>query len=217
VGQKKRSSSNKDQGGEFMLSGQAMSLMLSVAGVIFILISFLLIAFNKVPSLKVPQQIKALGVELDVSVITVLVLVGFVLSLTSVYLQVKNYEGQISATEAKLDELSSELRHAGKVTFTPFVVLDGVSSPDKMPRIGDVLCTFVMVDGGSTETRGAQVSAGAASNSLQVAMLDIPLSAEIRRIEVTERTAVKPRTWVVENVGYPLAPALNLSMREVSQ
>lgn len=200
-----------------MLSGQTMSLMLSAAGVVFILISFLLVLFNRVPSLKTPQQIKALGVELDVSVITVLVLVGFVLSLTSVYLQVKNYEGQLANTEAKLDELNSELRHAGKVTFTPFVVLDGVSNPEKMPHVGDVVCTFVMVDGGNTVTRGAQVSAGAAANSLQVAMLDIPLSAEIRRIEISEITPIKPRTWVVENVGYPLAPALNLSMREVTQ
>ena len=145
-----------------------------------------------------------------------LVLVGFVLTFTSVYLQVKNYEGQIATTEAKLEELNSELRHAGKVTFTPFVVLDGVSSPDKMPHIGDVNCTFVMVDGGNTVTRGAQVSAGASANSLQVAMLDIPLSAEIRRIEISERTPVKPRTWVVENVGYPLAPALSLRMSEVN-
>jgi hypothetical protein len=199
-----------------MLSGQSMSLMLSAAGVVFIAISFLLILCNRVPSLKTPQQIKALGVELDVSVITVLVLVGFVLSLTSVYLQVKNYEGQIASTETKLEELNSELRHAGKVTFTPFVVLGGIPGPDKMPHVGDVICTFVMVDGGNTVTRGAQVSIGAAPNSLQVTMLDIPLSAEIRRIEITEKTPVKPRSWVVENVGYPLAPALILNTREVN-
>jgi hypothetical protein len=197
-----------------MLSGQSMSLVLSVAGVVFLFICLLLIALNRVPSLKTPQVIKALGIELDVSIITLLVLVGFALAVSSIYLQVKNYEGEIAARESKLQALDSQLRHSGRVAFTPFVVLDGVSTPDKMPRVSEVACSYVLVDGGNTLYGNATVSTGVSPTSLQIALLDIPLSSDIRHIEITEKGRTKPRTWVVENVGYPLSPSLTLAMHE---
>jgi len=195
-------------------SGQTISLLLSVAGLVFLFICLLLIAFNRVPTLKSPQIIKALGIELDVSVITVLVLVGFTLSVSSVYLQVKNYEGQIAETQAQLRALNSQLLHAGRIGFTPFVVLQGVSKQEEMPRPSEVQCTYVLVDAGNTVRGNATVSTGVSPTSLQIALQDIPLSAEIRHIEITEKRPSKPRTWVIENVGYPLSPSMSLSMQE---
>jgi hypothetical protein len=197
-----------------MLSAQTMTLVMSVAGVVFLFLCLLLIALNRVPTLKAPQVIKALGIELDVSIITVLVLVGFTLAASSVYLQMKNYEGQIADNQTKLQALDSQLRHSGRVAFTPFVVLDGVSAPEKMPRVSEVACTYVLVDGGNTIYGNATVSTGVSPTSLQIALLDIPLSADIRHIEITEKRPAKARTWMVDNVGYPLSPSLTLAMHE---
>jgi hypothetical protein len=197
-----------------MPSQPIMSLVLSVAGVLFLFLCLLLIALNRVPSLRSPQVIKALGVELDVSIITVLVLVGFTLAVSSIYVQIKNYEGQIAGMQSRLQALDSQLRHSGRVAFTPFVVLDGVSAPEKMPRVSDVVCTYVLVDGGNTLYGNATVSTGVSPTSLQIALLDIPLSADIRHIEIAEKQTTTPRTWLIENVGYPLSPSLTLAMHE---
>lgn len=195
-----------------MFSGpQTVSIVLSVAGIVFLFICLVLIAFNRVPTLKSPQVIKAFGIELDVSIVTVLVLVGFVLSLSSIYLTVKNYEGQIADNQARLKALETQLQHTGKVVFTPFVVLEGITNADGMPPIGEVECRYVLVDGGNTLKGTAAVSAGVADNSLQLVLQDIPQTADIRRIEIVEKRPVKPRTWVVENLSFPLAPTLKMT------
>jgi hypothetical protein len=190
------------------LTGQTIALVLSATGIAFLFICLLLIAFNRVPTLKSPQVIKALGIELDVSIITVLVLVGFTLSVSSIYMQVKNYEGQIADTQGKLEALNVELRRAGKATFSPFVVLEDVSKPEQMPRVSEVVCSYVLVNGGNTSSGNGRLSPGVSANSFQITLDDIPLSAEIRRIEIAEKQASNSRTWIYENLGYPLSPSL---------
>src|SRR5262245_52129694 len=113
-----------------MTSEQTISLMLSVAGLVFLFLCVLLISLKREPSLRSRQVIKAFGIELDVSIITVLVLFGFTLAASSIYLQVKNYEKQLAEKQSQLEALDSQLRHSGRLTFTPYIVLGGVSSPE---------------------------------------------------------------------------------------
>jgi hypothetical protein len=194
------------------LSGQTMSLVLAAAGVAFLFICLLLILFNRVPTLKSPEVIRAFGVELNVSIITILVLVGFVMALSSTYIQVRDYEKQLSDSRTQLDERDKQLRRAGKMTLTPLVVLTDVSKQNPMPKISEVFCTYTLVDGGNVVPgNSCVVSAGIAEASFQITLEDIPTSAEIRLVEIKEKDPKNPRTWVTKKpVGYPLSPTLEV-------
>jgi hypothetical protein len=155
-------------------------------------------------------------VKLNVSVTTILVLVGLLLSFTSISLQVKNYQGQIveaqkAATQAQLDAQNVKQRweNEQKLTYRPFVILTGVS-PSEMPPLADLSCSYGYLQGPVSSEREARLSAGIGPTSLQVNIEDIPAGAQITRLEITQHRKGKPdRKWVAEGLGNPLAPTLS--------
>jgi hypothetical protein len=201
-------------------SPQATSLILSISGIVFLFISLLLVGLNRVPTLKTPQVIEAFGVKLNVSVFTVLVLVGFILAVTSIYLQVRDYEGQIADKEKQIADkdktvqgLQEQLLNYGRVNFRPLVVLGGISR-EQMPTVNDVICTYTLMDGTTSLDGNAKVARGIGPTSFQVILEDIPVSANIIRLEIKELRGSKPRTWTAENLGYPLAPSAAVQMNQ---
>jgi hypothetical protein len=170
------------------------------------------VLFNRAPSVKAPQLIKAFGVELNVSIITVLVLVGFLMAFSSTYMQVQDYERQLNSSRLELAEKEKQLRRAGKLTLTPLVVLTDISSLNPMPKVSDVFCTYTMRDGGDIlPNQTCAISTGVAETSFQVTLHNVPASADILRIDIREKRLRNPRCWSTKvSVGFPLSPKIEL-------
>jgi hypothetical protein len=191
---------------------------LSIFGIIILLISIALIFSGRATSLKAPQRIRGFGVELEISVLTLLVLVGLTLSLSSIYMQVSGYQQQLSSSQQKLNLLSSDissaqrqLEAAKKIDMTVYITLDGVSSPRDMPKLGDLVSRYY-VHGQGEQPVSADVSRGAGSTSISLSLKNLTPETHIDRLEVVDQKF--QRVWVKTNF-YPLNPTYDLG-REAS-
>ncbi|MBA3357584.1 MAG: hypothetical protein H0U18_16915 [Pyrinomonadaceae bacterium] len=117
------------------LTSLSATTYLSIFGVVVLFICIALIFTERATPLKTPQRIKGFGVELEISVLTLLVLVGLILSLSSIYIQVTGYQQQLISSQKQLDTLDREvasarrqLEAAKKIDLTVFVNLEGVNN-----------------------------------------------------------------------------------------
>jgi len=179
--------------------------------VLFLFICLILILFNRVPTVRTPQKIKAFGIEMDVSVITVLVLVGLVLSLTSTFMEVKNYEDQLAVAQRQTSVLETALARSGKTTISALVKLEGVETTDDMPDLNDVYCRyFVRSTDKDGWVEGAKVNPGIYGLDFRITLEDVTPATNIEKFEVTDRNPKKFRTWSMDHVGYILSPTYPL-------
>jgi hypothetical protein len=166
-----------------------------------------LIATKRVPELKSPQIIKGLGLDLNISLITLLVLVGLVLALTSTYLQIRNYDQQISDAQRRLATLETELSSAGKVNVNAVVNFEGIASPEEMPDLTNIYCKYhVTGPGGEHWVDGAKVTPGVYPLDLILTLEDISPLSSIERVQVWDRNPAAPRTWELDHAGQVLRP-----------
>ena len=197
---------------EWLQRPQAVSLVLSLFGICFLVVCLLLISLNRVPSLKSSEKIKAFGVDVNVSAITILVFVGLSMSLTSTYMQVQNYEGQLAETRRQVEEsngrsraLEMALARAGKTNISARIKLEGVANPKQLPQLSDAYCRYFDADKGAWVNE-VKVTPGVALDYV-VTLENITSATRIERIEFVDRKT--NRTWYVESVA-PLAPTLTL-------
>jgi hypothetical protein len=71
------------------------------------------------------------------------------MSLTSTYMQVQNYEGQLAMTRKEMDafkgqatNLEKQLARAGKMNLSVHVILEGVDNQKKLPPLNDASCRY---------------------------------------------------------------------------
>ncbi|MEP6636986.1 MAG: hypothetical protein ABJB97_09690 [Acidobacteriota bacterium] len=189
------------------LTPQTVSLLLSLLGIVILLACLILIGTKRVPELRSNQTIRALGIDLNISLITLLVLVGLVLALTSTYLQVRNYDEKLLAADRKGASLEAALSRAGKMNVNAVVNLEGVSNPDDMPSLEDVYCRYY-VKGPDREgwVERAKVTPGIYTMDLVLTIEDISPASSIERIEIKDRNPQHTRTWTLDHVGSVLSP-----------
>lgn len=192
---------------------------LSVFGIIVLLICIALIFSRRATPLKAPQRIRGFGVELEISVLTLLVLVGFILSLSSIYMQVTGYQQRLASSADELKQLKSDmdstrrqLEAAKKIDMTAYITLDGVGSPNDMPKLADLTSRYY-VHGQGDKPVQAEVSRGAEWTSLSLSLKNLTPETHIDRLEVIDQKSNK--VWVKTNF-YPLNPTYSLS-RDTSE
>jgi hypothetical protein len=189
------------------LTPQTISLLLSLLGIVILLVCLILIGTKRVPELKSNQTIKAMGIDLNISLITLLVLVGLTLALTSTYLQIRNYDEKLTVAERKEASLEAALSRAGKMNVNSVVNLDGINSAEEMPKLEDIYCRYYVK---SPDREGwverAKVTPGIYTLDLVVTFEDITPMSSIERIEIKDRNPQHPRTWTLDHVGYVLSP-----------
>jgi hypothetical protein len=83
------------------------------------------------------QKIKALGVDLEVSVLALFILVGVVMAFVGVYLRVSDYEGRLQLAANDANAMRKALEQAHHLHFKPLVALEGVDA-NHMPKLSDV-------------------------------------------------------------------------------
>lgn len=195
------------------LAPQTVSLILSFLGIIILLACLVLIATKRVPELKSPQIIKGLGLDLNISLITLLVLVGLVLALTSTYLQVRNYDQQISDAQRKVTILESALSRAGKVNVNAVVNFEGTTESD-MPDLTNIYCKYyVKGPDGERWVDRAKITPGVYPLDLVLTVEDITPLSSIERIQIWDRNPKKERSWELNNVGQILSPRFILKRK----
>jgi hypothetical protein len=179
--------------------------LLGVGIVIVCLLSFLFPYGEQFRS-KV-QKIKGFGVDLEVSVLTLFIIVGVALSLTGVYLQVKGYETELQSAKKDRDAAEQALRLARKMQISAFVTLKGLSAAE-MPKLEDVECRYFLV--GRNEPLKAVVAKGMQPNQFSV-VFDITPDTFIVRL-VIEQLSTK-RRWSVANFS-PIQPWYELAKED---
>lgn len=193
------------------LTPQTMSLLLSLLGIVVLVACLLMVATRRIPELKAPQVIKGFGVDLNVSVITLLVLVGLVLALTSTYLQVKNYDNRLVEADRKLQAMDAALTRAGKMNVTGLISFEGINDINDMPNLQDVSCRYYVK---SPDREGwmerAKVTPGIYGMDLMVTFENITPMSSIERLELADQNPERPRMWAVNDIGYLLSPKFTL-------
>lgn len=189
------------------LTPQTVSLLLSLLGIVILLACLVLIGLKRVPELKSPQIIKGLGLDLNISLITLLVLVGLLLALTSTYLQVRNYDEQLTQADRKTTGLEAALSRAGKMNVNAVINFDGMSKPEEMPSLEDIYCRYYVK---SNDRDGwverAKITPGVYTLDLNLTIEDITPLSSIERIELRDRNPKHQRMWALDHVGYVLSP-----------
>lgn len=189
------------------LTPQTVSLLLSLVGIVILLACLVLIGLKRVPELRSPQIIKGLGLDLNISLITLLVLVGLLLALTSTYLQVRNYDEQLIEAERKTTGLEGALSRAGKMNVNAIINFEGVSKPEDMPKLEDIVCRYYVKSNDHDEwIERAKITPGIYTLDLNLTIEDITPSSNIQRIELRDRNLQHPRMWALDQVGYVLSP-----------
>jgi hypothetical protein len=194
---------------------QTLTLVISVLGMFVLLICLLLLFTGRAEKLGQPQKIRGLGLDLEVSALGLIVLVGFIMALSSIYFQVRSFEKQLAAAEGESLALKGALAQAGRMSINLLVTLDGADSPSHFPKLDDVYCRYFVRDREREEwIEGAKVTSGIRGDQLRVTIEGITPQVYIERLELIDRNPKTARTWVKDPLGNPLSPSLTLKKIE---
>ena len=180
--------------------------LLGVAIIVFCLLSFVFPYGERFKD-KI-QKIKGFGVDLEVSVITLFILIGVILSFTSIYLQLKDYQNQLASAKTEVLAAQKALVQSQKMEITALVTLEGVAARNDIPKLEEVRAEYYL--SGSDEPMEAQLSKGYHENQFRVTFKDITRATHIRSLVVQDRSRDNPRRWTIENF-MPFEPFYNLA------
>jgi len=191
---------------------------LSIFGVVILLICITLILTQRaITPLRTPEKIKAFGVELEVSVLTLLVLIGFVLSISSIYLHVNGYQQQVISSQKRNELLNTEmeltrkqLEAAKKIDMTVYFKLPDNSSPGSQPKLGDLTVKYYL-RGQPDKPIQADISRGMEANSYSVLFKNVTPDTHVEILELID--AKTERVWVKKSF-FPLNPTYDLKIEE---
>lgn len=176
-----------------MSSSLISNVVLPVVGLGIVLFCILAFKFQWGAALRdKTQRIHGLGLELEVSVLTLFTLVGVVMAFSGIYLQLKGYEGQIKRYEGELRATREALSSAQKTRLTPLVTLEGVSAT-AMPKLEDVKSEYYEV--GNERPVDVTVAPGVRSNQFRL-ILEVSPGTSIRSLVLRDRRTGE--SWAFE-------------------
>ena len=176
---------------------------LGVSTIIFCLLSFFLSTGSKFTGK--PQKIKGFGVELEISLLTFLILIGIILSLTGVYFEIKDYEQQLNALKQEREAAKFALSQANQMEMRMVVSLEGVSEND-IPKLEDITCTYFLP--GSDQYIKADVIKGIGRGTFKIILKDVTSMTHVLRLVLEDKAT--NRKWEKMNF-MPLEPVFSLT------
>ena len=157
------------------------------------------------------QVIKGFGIDLQVSILTLLLIIGSLLTLSAVFFLNRQYDStvqQLIESKARLASaetaFSKALDAARRIDIRALITLSGVV-PESMPLLENVECQY-FVFGSNTPAR-VSVEPGIRSNQFTILLTDVAPSTQIDRLLCRDRQ--RQRSWALEHF-MPLQPALVL-------
>jgi hypothetical protein len=159
------------------------------------------------------QKIQGFGINLEVSVLTLLLIIGFVLIFFGggIWLQLRSVDEQLvtlkadkAAAEAHANNLQERLQKANAMELVAFVKLDGVDELNP-PDANSIECLYETSTG---KGGNADVSVAPASGAFKIAIRDITRDTTIS--DLILRTKDKKKKWRAEHSFMPLQPTYEL-------
>ncbi len=150
------------------------------------------------------QKIKGLGVELEISIFTLFIIAGVTLTLTSVYLQIKDYENLLSVAKQNEEAANIALAKSFKMEMRIVISLEGVGNDD-IPNLNDVACEYFLP--GTDECNEADVIIGYIKGTFKIILKDITPKTHITRLEFIDKAT--DRKWITTNF-MPLEPMFTM-------
>lgn len=186
---------------------------LSIFGVVILFVCVTLILTQRaITPLRTPEKIKAFGVELEISVLTLLVLVGFLLSISSIYLHVNGYQKQVIEfqknlleRDAQMAEQRKQLEASKKIDMAIYVRLLVNSGSDNQPKLSDLTANYYLRD--QSEPIEVDIGRGVDGNTYKVLFKNITSATYVESLEL--RDAITGHVWVKQNF-FPLNPTYDL-------
>lgn len=160
------------------------------------------------------QKFSGLGLNIEISMLTVMALFGVGLALVPVLLPVYWQMQQVSSQldEAKRDRESARgevktlqhtLEKAQKFDVWVLVTLDGVTE-DTRPKLSDIVSNYSVF--GEREPISAAVTYGVAANQLRVLLTDVDRKTVVQRLVIDEPGR---RRWAYDSF-VPMEPTFVL-------
>lgn len=137
------------------------------------------------------QKIKGFGVDMEVSVLTVFILVGILLSFSGVYLRVKDYEKNLEAARNKEKAAKQALEQARKMEMKMFLVLEGVDESNA-PKLEDLHCEYFL--SGEDEPTTVDVTRGYSTGHFKAILKEMSCKDHIALLVLEDQ--VIHRKWV---------------------
>ena len=150
------------------------------------------------------QKIKGFGVDMEVSVLTLFIILGVILSLTGIYIQIKDYEEQLYRAKKEKDAVKEALEQSKKMEMKILVTLEDISE-NNIPKLEDIQCKYFLY--GDEDPVMVDVTKGYRSNQFKITLTDITSKAHIAQL-VLEEISTR-RKWVKENF-MPFEPMYEL-------
>ena len=185
--------------------GAVLLPLVGVAVVLFALLSFLRPTATNLQE-KV-QKIKGFGLELEISVLTLFVLIGMAFSLVGTYLVVQDYETKVRETAELKQELTgtkeafeTALRRSRQVDVTALIALDNLG--DSVPSPQDLTCEVHVFN---SQPRKLPVTRGIERGQYYVTLDNLSAGVLLQMLECRD---VK-RRWTITRFN-PLEPEYRL-------
>ena len=174
-------------------SNQNLNFWLVIAGLAIIFLCLLTVFLPNIKEfITRPQEfnLSKLGVNMKVSILTVFVLMGFVLSLSSFALQWQGYGKQVAESDRKIIELQARIRQKEEeeVRSRKFDMSVLVRPVTKAPLSGDWNCTYQLTteSGEPSAPVIAKISHTEGTDVFRVGLKDITLATRIYSVTMTK-------------------------------
>jgi hypothetical protein len=158
------------------------------------------------------QKIQGFGLNLEVSVLTLLVLISVGLMTSGIWMQLQNMNGKLqqleiekTTAEEKAKRAEEDLARTSKVGIVTFVKLEGVNDITKL-NFGSLSCKYITASG---DERDANISAASSINRIKVNLTDLQKETVIDKLLIiNNQTGEK---WVSPVEWRPLQPTIELA------
>ncbi len=158
------------------------------------------------------QKIQGFGLNLEVSVLTLLVLISVGLMTSGIWMQLQNIDQKLkkleiekTTAEEKAKRAEEDLARTNKLGIVLFVKLEGVDDITKL-SFPSLQCKYVTSSG---EERKADISPAAVINRIKVNITDLQKDTIIDRL-VVESTNPDMK-WVSQTQFRPFQPVMELT------
>jgi hypothetical protein len=189
------------------------AILLPLIGIAVVLFS--MFAFYRpfgLPLKEKTQRLRGFGLDLEISVLTLFVLIGLTFCLTGFYLLTRDYESKIEELSGLKEDLrraekdfAVALRQAKQFDVTAFITLDSAADQG-MPRPDQLECKLLLFGGGS-QPRKLAVEAGIVESQYRVVVENLTESMQIRMLQCQDTST--RRRWTLETFN-PLEPEYRL-------
>jgi hypothetical protein len=142
------------------------------------------------------QKVKAFGIDLEVSALTLFVLAALAMLFTGVYIRLTNFEGRVISLQQELENL----KNGQVLDVTWRVTLEGVE-PATMPNLRNLRGR--MVFGPTNQERSVPISLGRRNTELVLILQAVTRDLYIDTLEIIEQPDapnIQGRVWRIDNV-----------------